>query len=122
MFLDCPAYLEDKGARRYGLPAEMRRRFTTQSSDGPLEAAMIRCPSGHWFNGPIESLTWEHTQELEADSPAAAARSAPSRVTPALTAGPGLPAGWSGCASASSWIAGDPGLAVAPVGPVTRSG
>jgi hypothetical protein len=57
MFLDCPAYLDDEGALRCGLPAEVRRRFTMRSSDGPLEAAMIRCPSGHWFNGPIESLT-----------------------------------------------------------------
>jgi hypothetical protein len=27
------------------------------SSDGPLESAMIRCPSGHCFNAPIEFLT-----------------------------------------------------------------
>ena len=20
---------------------------------------MIKCPAGHWFTGPIESLTWE---------------------------------------------------------------
>ena len=59
MFLDCPAYLDEDGARRCGLPAEVRCRFTMRSTDGPIEAAMIRCPSGHWFNGPIESLTWE---------------------------------------------------------------
>ena len=59
MFLDCPAYLDEDGARRCGLPAQVRRRFIMRSSDGPVEAAMIRCPSGHWFNGPIESLTWE---------------------------------------------------------------
>ena len=59
MFFDCPAYLAEDGARRCGLPAEVRCRFTRVSSDGPLEAAMIRCPSGHSFNGPIESLTWE---------------------------------------------------------------
>jgi hypothetical protein len=59
MFLDCPAYLDQDGARRCGLPAEVRCRFILRSSDGPLEAAMIRCPSGHWFNGPIESLTWD---------------------------------------------------------------
>jgi hypothetical protein len=33
------------------------------STSGPLESAMIRCPAGHWFNGPIEFLTWEHTDE-----------------------------------------------------------
>ena len=31
------------------------------SSDGPLESAMIRCPSGHIFNAPIEFLSFnEH--------------------------------------------------------------
>ena len=27
-----------------------------RSSDGPLDSAKIRCPRGHWFNGPLESL------------------------------------------------------------------
>ena len=57
MFVDCPAYLDEEGAVRCGLPAEVRSRFTMNSSDGPLEAAMIRCPAGHWFTGPFESLT-----------------------------------------------------------------
>ena len=61
MFLDCPAYLDQNGAARCGLPAEVRSRFTLRSTDGPLESAMIRCPAGHWFNGPIESLIWEPT-------------------------------------------------------------
>jgi hypothetical protein len=59
MFLDCPAYLDEEGALRCRLPAEVKRRSTMRSSDGPLEAAMIRCPSGHWFNGPIEFLAPE---------------------------------------------------------------
>ena len=58
MFLNCPAYLDQDGALRCGLPAEVRYRFTMASTDGPLQAAMIRCPAGHHFNGPIESLTW----------------------------------------------------------------
>ena len=57
MFVDCPAYLGRAGGERCGLPAEVRSRFTMNSSDGPLEAAMIRCPAGHWFTGPLESLT-----------------------------------------------------------------
>jgi hypothetical protein len=57
MFLDCPAYLDDEGAVRCGLPAEVRCRFAMHSTDGLLESAMIRCPSGHWFNAPIEFLT-----------------------------------------------------------------
>ena len=56
MFLDCPAYLGG-GAARCGLPAEVETRYTVSSTDGPLESAKIRCPRGHWFNGPIESLT-----------------------------------------------------------------
>ncbi len=56
MFLDCPAYLDAEGAWRCGLPAEVRYRYVVASTDGPLESAMIRCPSGHWFNAPIEFL------------------------------------------------------------------
>ena len=59
MFLDCPAYLDHAGAVRCGLPAEVRHRFTMRSTDGPLESAMIECPVGHYFNGPIDSLTWD---------------------------------------------------------------
>jgi hypothetical protein len=57
-FLDCPAWLDDTGASRCGLPAEVRSRYIATSTDGPLESAMIRCPLGHWFNGPIEFLTF----------------------------------------------------------------
>jgi hypothetical protein len=40
-------------------PAEVSGRFVMNSSDGPLESVMIRCPSGHCFNGPIEFLAFE---------------------------------------------------------------
>ena len=56
-FLDCPAYLDEEGTVRCGLPAEIRYRYVTASTDGPMESAMIRCPSGHWFNGPTEFLS-----------------------------------------------------------------
>jgi hypothetical protein len=79
MFLDCPAYLDQDGARRCGLPAEVRRRFIMRSSDGPLEAAMIRCPSGHWFNGPIESLTWESEEKHHPGRAGAASSATRSR-------------------------------------------
>ena len=59
MFLDCPAYMDKHGALRCGLPAEVEDRYTVRSSDGPMESARIRCPRGHWFNGPIEFLTWD---------------------------------------------------------------
>jgi hypothetical protein len=53
----CPAFLGHDGATRCGLPAEVEARYTVRSTDGPLESARIRCPRGHWFNGPIESLS-----------------------------------------------------------------
>ena len=57
MFLDCPAYMDKTGSVRCGLPAEVEGRYLMTSTDGPLESARIRCPRGHWFNGPVESLT-----------------------------------------------------------------
>jgi hypothetical protein len=59
MFLDCPAWLDETGALRCGLPAEVRCRFTMISTDGPLESAMITCPAGHFFSGPVEFLSLE---------------------------------------------------------------
>jgi hypothetical protein len=72
MFLDCPAYLDQDGTVRCGLPAEVRRRFIMGSSGGPLECAMIRCPVGHWFNGPIEFLTWDSKHQSGLGTAAAA--------------------------------------------------
>ena len=69
MFLDCPAYMDKSGSVRCGLPAEVEGRYLMSSSDGPLESARIRCPRGHWFNGPVESLTLDerpNTAEREA--------------------------------------------------------
>ena len=59
MFLDCPAYLDEQRGLRCGLPAEVSCRFIMNSTDGPIESATIRCPSGHFFNGPIEFLTYD---------------------------------------------------------------
>jgi hypothetical protein len=56
MFLDCPAYLDGNAALRCGLPAEVEDRVTMRSTSGPVEILKIRCPAGHWFNGPLESL------------------------------------------------------------------
>jgi hypothetical protein len=70
MFLDCPAYVDRDGTVRCGLPAEVRCRFTMRSSDGPVESAMIRCPAGHWFSGPIESLTWNSKNKRDPDTAA----------------------------------------------------
>lgn len=55
-FLDCPAVPEQEGTAQCGLPAEIKYRYVTGSTDGPVESAMIRCALGHWFNGPVEFL------------------------------------------------------------------
>jgi len=55
--LDCPAYMDAHGTVRCGLPAVVEYRYTMESTDGPLESAKIRCPRGHFFNGPVEALT-----------------------------------------------------------------
>ena len=59
MFLDCPAYLDRTGAARCGLPAAVEYRYAMRSTDGPLESVKIRCPRGHCFNGPLESMLWD---------------------------------------------------------------
>jgi len=74
MFLDCPAYLDQDGAERCGLPAEVRCRFTMHSTDGPVESAMIRCPAGHYFCGDIESLTWDSKDTHDPGSAAVTSR------------------------------------------------
>ena len=60
IFFGCPAYMDDEGAARCGLPAEVTSWFTMSSTDGPLESVMIRCPSGHWFSAPLEFLMRDH--------------------------------------------------------------
>jgi len=79
MFLDCPAYMDKTGSVRCGLPAEVQGRYLMNSTDGALESARIRCPRGHWFNGPIESLTFEQRPD------AAAEREAIARLKGAVT-------------------------------------
>jgi hypothetical protein len=55
--LHCPAYLDARGTLRCALPVEIQDWYLITSTDGPLESARMRCPRGHWFNGPVESLT-----------------------------------------------------------------
>jgi hypothetical protein len=80
MFLDCPAYLDHERTVRCGLPAEVRCRLTIRSTDGPLESAMIRCPAGHYFSGPIESLTRDGKDKHDPGNAAAASRPARDSV------------------------------------------
>ena len=72
MFLDCPAYMDQTGSVRCGLPAEVEGRYLMRSTDGPLESARIRCPRGHWFNGPVESLTFGERPDAAAEREAIA--------------------------------------------------
>lgn len=58
-FLDCPAWLGEGRGARCGLPAEVLQRFIMESTSGPLESVMIKCPAGHCFIAPIEFLSPE---------------------------------------------------------------
>ena len=49
-------FLDGGGALRCGLPAEVEDRVTMPSTGGPVEIFKVRCPAGHWFNGPLGSL------------------------------------------------------------------
>ncbi len=71
MFLNCPAYMDKSGAVRCGLPAEVEGRYLMRSTDGPLESVRIRCPRGHWFNGPVESLVLEERPDASVQFEAA---------------------------------------------------
>jgi hypothetical protein len=71
-FFDCPAYMDRNGSVRCGLPAEVEGRYEMASTDGPLESVRIRCPRGHWFNGPVESLTLEERPDSAAERAAIA--------------------------------------------------
>jgi hypothetical protein len=80
MFLDCPAYLDQDGAARCGLPAEVSRWFTMGSTDGPLQSAVIRCAAS---SKPSASASLTSRGQREApgdrDQPGRAAWSAPRR-------------------------------------------
>ena len=82
MFLDCPAYMDDDGAVRCGLPAAVEYWYTCESTGGPLESAKIRCPRGHGFNGPVESLTFASGGRRTRSSATNAARLAGERRDP----------------------------------------
>jgi hypothetical protein len=85
-FLACPAYLNNDGTVRCGLPAEVTCRFTMRSSDGPLESVMMQCPARHHFNAPVEFLTFE-----DDSSPSRTGMSA--GPAPETAAAPAQPAG-----------------------------
>lgn len=46
-FIDCPACR---------LPAEIEDLYCLGSTDGPVDSARVRCPRGHWYNGPLDAL------------------------------------------------------------------
>jgi hypothetical protein len=79
VFVDCPAYRDKYGTIRCGLPAEVEDRYTMTSTDGPLESARIRCPRGHFFNGPIEAFYWENQPAGELPARSASPGGATSR-------------------------------------------
>ena len=91
MFMDCPAYMDNSGSVRCGLPAEVEGRSTMRSTDGPLESVRIQCPRGHWFNGPIEFLTVPR-QSRSGDGADSRQRGNPPAVADRAVSEAGLPA------------------------------
>jgi hypothetical protein len=59
MFMDCPEFAGKHGTARCGLPAAVEYRYTVSSMEGLLESVKIRCPRGHRFSGPVETLSWD---------------------------------------------------------------
>jgi hypothetical protein len=86
MFLDCPAYMDADGGTRCGLPAYVKSRYVMNSTGGPLESATIRCPAGHFFNGPVEFLALEHpdsrSKQIGLHEPGAAQNTGAARGKP----------------------------------------
>lgn len=39
--------------------AEVIRRYVLDSTDGPIEHALVACAAGHYWNGPITLLAEE---------------------------------------------------------------
>lgn len=74
MFLDCPEYTDTGGARRCGLPAEIQDRYVAAAAGGPLESVRIRCPLGHWFNGPVQLLALPRQPARDGKRPARSPR------------------------------------------------
>ena len=57
MFLDCPAWLDNDGTVRCGLPAEVKRRYITRSTDGAPRKHHDQLPCRALVQRPIEYLT-----------------------------------------------------------------
>jgi hypothetical protein len=67
IFLDCPAYIGHDGTERCGLPADVEYRYTLGSTDGAVTALKIRCPRGHWFSGPVDTLIIGAAHQVQAN-------------------------------------------------------
>ena len=74
-FLDCPAWLDEECLARCVLPAAVLRRFIIESTSGPLESVVIKCPVGHFFTAPIEFLSLESNPSAPYEAPSTPIRS-----------------------------------------------
>jgi hypothetical protein len=77
-FLDCPAYMNEDGTVRCGLPAAVEDTYTLGSTDGPVTSVKIHCPAGHWFSGPVAALTVPADAAQAPSAPVAV----PARLSP----------------------------------------
>jgi hypothetical protein len=67
---------------------------------------MIRCPASHWFNWPIECLTWERTDQHDPGTAASGERSLSGPQTAARPALMGVdrPVRWDSLVSEPSAV------------------
>jgi hypothetical protein len=77
-FLDCPAYMNEDGTVRCGLPAVVEDSYTLDSTDGPVTSVKIQCPAGHRFSGPVAALTVHADTAPTPSAPVAV----PARLSP----------------------------------------
>ena len=82
MFLNCPAYMDNNGAARCGLPAEVHYRYTMNSTDGPLESAKIKLArAATTSTGPSNASPCQSSRLRPPYQPAPAAACGSKRAT-----------------------------------------
>ena len=55
MFLNCPAYMDNDGVTRCGLPAEVEYRYILNSTGGPLETPRSGVRAATFSTGPSKA-------------------------------------------------------------------
>jgi hypothetical protein len=92
MFLNCPAYMDNNGAARCGLPAEVHCRYTMNSTDGRWKAPRSAARAATTSTGPSTASPCRSSRPRPPYQPACRRRPvkalnrAPDRKTIAINA------------------------------------